>query len=155
MNDFKNHKFYELMWLPKTKNCIWEAKTKKALAQNQTVEGVNLYALLKQEIDWAKWRKNYARLYKNWLENDQTAIFDLENPVVRQMFSAIQGINKILPPNLHFCYWYDIDRTENEDFVWEKSPISSSPLIDLGEDYFYQNRLWDKENHLLLPKIQS
>jgi len=155
MEDFKNHKFYFVMWLPAEKNSIWGAKTKTQLVQNELVEGIDLYVLLNQQIDLETWRKAYGVLYQNWLENDDLAIFDLQNPIIQNLLNALQIINKNLPENLHLCFWYDIDRTENEAFIWQKSPISEQHLIDLGTDFFHQNRLWDKDNFLLMPHITS
>lgn len=152
MEDLRNHKFYYLLWLPKAKNIIWDAKNKKALAQNVLCEGFDLAGMLREEIDLGKWRKKYAQLYRKWLENDNKAIFDFEQAILKDILSAIRCVNEKLPPDLHFCYWYDLDRSENEDFVWTHSPISGDPLTDLGDDFFRESRMWDKNNGLLLPK---
>ncbi|WP_250632378.1 hypothetical protein [Rhodoflexus caldus] len=152
MEDLKNHKFYYLMWLPHVRNIIWEARNKKALPQKTLVEGINLYEMLNNVVNLAKWRKQYTALYRQWLENDDNRIFDLQHPVNAQIIHGLKNINSLLPSHIHLCYWYDVDRSLDEDFIWENSPLSGKRLIDLGEDFFEENRLWDKENNLLLPK---
>jgi len=75
-----------------------------------------LYALLGQEVDLEMWRKEYTLMYENWLENDDLGICDLQSPTIQAMLKALKNVNQILPKKLHLCFWYDIDRTENEDF---------------------------------------
>ena len=123
------------------------------MAQNELCAGFDLAAMLREEIDTAKWRKKYARNYRDWLENDDKTIFDFEKSLLRDMLAALRRVNEKLPADLHFCYWYDLDRSENEDFHWTHSPITREPLTDLGDDFFSENRLWDKNNCLILPKV--
>ena len=146
MADLKNKDFYCVMWLPDNAEIIWEMKNKTQMSSD-----FYLYHALNEYIDLEKWIKKYTELYKDWLEADVQEIYNLQNPSIQKMLYAIQKVNTNLPQNTKLFYWYDVDRTENEDFIWENSPVDSKQLVNLGENFSYLNRLIDTKNYLVLP----
>lgn len=146
MADSKNKDFYCVMWLPDTSEIIWDMKNKTQMSSD-----FYLYHALNQYIDLEKWIKKYAELYKDWLEADAQEIYNLQNPSIEKMLSSIQKVNANLPQNTKLFYWFDVDRTENEDFIWENSPIDHAQLVNLGEDFYYLNHFVDLKNYLTFP----
>lgn len=146
MADSKNKDFYYIMWLPDTAEIIWDMKNKTQMSSD-----FYLYHSLNQHIDLGKWTKTYTELYKDWLEADTQEIYNLQNPSIQKMLSAIQKVNTNLPQNTKLFYWFDVDRTENEDFIWENSPIDRTKLVDLGEGFYYLNRFVDLKNYVVFP----
>lgn len=140
------------MWLPDTKHTIWNMKTEKEaefLFQNQIV------SLINQNIDFNNWLANYCSYYQKWLNEDDQTIFDLRSPLLKSILDAIQNVNKKMDDNKRLFYWFDIDRSFKEDYRWKNCPITKTKLINLGQNFFYANRLISQKVDLVLPDNQE
>ncbi len=136
------------MYLPDNKSIIWNMQNEQ-LAENQ----LNVYFmnLLNRYQDIYKWIADYEIYYKEWLNNDENTIFELNHTLLQSILQTTQQVNKELPENQHLYYWFDIDRAVNENFEWKHCPITNEPLINLGADYFYTNRFVSPKVDLVFP----
>ena len=107
--------------------------------------------LINQHIDFNNWIANYNMYYKKWLDEDDETIFNFNSPLLSTILEVIKKVNEKLDIDKHLFFWYDIDRTFNEDYYWENCPVTKSKLINLGENYFYTNRLISSNIDLVLP----
>ena len=68
MEDSKN-KLLKLMWLPKTKEIVFDMQTEQAIpADNGIYREINLV------LNLDTWRKEFKRLYTAWLEEDKNEL---------------------------------------------------------------------------------
>ena len=136
------------MWLPDTTHTIWEMKTEKEAEPALQ----NYFAsLINQCIDLNNWLADYSKHYQKWLNDDAQTIFNPESPLLKEMLEAIEQVNRKTDADKHLLYWYDIDRTINENYSWTNCPITGSKLKNLGKTYFYTNRLISEKAGLVLP----
>ncbi len=140
--------YYKLMWLPNTKHTIWEMKTEKVAKFS---EQKYFTSLINQNIDLNDWIADYSNYYKKWLDNDDETIFDFNSSLLKSILDAIKKVNKKLDKDKHLFYWYDIDRSFNEDYNWIECPITKKKLINLGNNFFYTNRFISEKADLVLP----
>lgn len=96
------------------------------------------------------WYKQYGYLYDVWLNQDRSKLYDLKRPVHTDMIRYLAGVNEKLS-DLRFYYWYDVDRSVKENYIWKECPLSGEKLESLGENYFYTNRLVSSVYPVCLP----
>ena len=145
MADLKNKELIKVMWLPNQEELLFNMKDEIPL----TIES-KLHLKLLQYIDVSKWQNEYAQKYNNWLNDDDTSIWQIENEINMRMIDSLRKINKILRHEKIF-YWFDIDRTYDDNFVWEYCPISKKELIHLGKEFPKINSLVSPEYPLVFP----
>jgi hypothetical protein len=93
---------------------------------------------------------SYSLAYKKWLNEDDKSIYDISDPLNSIIIDGLIKANNGYTPEL-FLYWLDVDRTDNEEFVWEYCPLSKKRLIYLGDDYPKINSLMSPDFPLLFP----
>ncbi len=142
---------YKIMWLPDTENLFL-----KMTDETEAELSVKNYFIteLQKNIDLNEWQIDYRKAYKMWLEDDDNTIYDIHNPLI---FNIIEAVNKVNQQSekLKLYYWFDIDRSANENFRWEKCPITNTELKNLGKDYFYVNRLVSEKASLVMPEVDN
>jgi len=91
MEDLKSKELFKVMWLPNQEESLFKMKDEVSL----TIES-QLYLQLLQYIDVSKWQNEYAQKYNNWLNDDDTSIWQIENEINMWMIDSLRKINKIL-----------------------------------------------------------
>jgi hypothetical protein len=145
MVDLKNKELIKVMWLPEEKEVLFNIK-------NETV--IPIKSKLNSQVfsffDIDKWKRLYAEAYDRWLNKDDSSIYEVNNPVNQSMIDTLIKVNESLEREMIF-YWFDIDRTYNENFKWEFCPMSNQRLIFLGDEYPKINSLISPEYPLIFP----
>lgn len=141
----------KIMWLPGEKSKVWDMKTEEAIDINSMA-----YTTLTNFIDIDNWAQEYGVLYEQWLNDDYMEVFNLKNETFNKLLKALKKINTRKSNKFLYFLWYDKDRTfNNDDFVWDTSPISGDKLTDLGTQYHFLNRLVSFKDHIVFPKYPT
>jgi hypothetical protein len=147
MIDLKNKRIYKIMCMPGEYRIIWDVMTEEPIFRN-----ADLYEALSEEIDFKKWRNKYAIKNKNLFQRDDDSIYQLKNPINLDMVNALLKLNEKLE-DIIIYYWFDIDRTLDENFKWTHCPLSKERLIDLGPDYPKINSFVSMQFPLIFPSL--
>ncbi|PVD49298.1 hypothetical protein DC498_25740 [Terrimonas sp.] len=145
MEDLKNKELIKVMWLPNQAEVLFKMKDETSLPIKSA-----LYPHILQYIDIVKWRKEYAQKYNDWLNKDDDSIYQIENGINMRMIDSLIEVNKALRHEKIF-YWFDIDRTYNDHFLWKYCPISKKELVKLGEEFPKINSLISPNYPLVFP----
>ncbi|MBN8786802.1 MAG: hypothetical protein J0I84_06920 [Terrimonas sp.] len=145
MEDLKNKELIKVMWLPKQAEILFKMKDETSLPIKSA-----LYSYILEYIDIVKWRKEYTQKYNDWLNKDDDSIYQIENGINMQMIDDLIKVNKRLRYEKIF-YWFDIDRTYNDQFLWKYCPISNKELINLGNGFPKINSLISPDYPLVFP----
>ena len=145
MVDLKNKELIKVMWLPEEEEILFHLKSEKALPITS-----KWYNHVLRYIDLNNWKELYRKAYDNWLNNGDSFIYDINNEVNLIMINALIAANETLKNEMIF-YWFDIDRTYHENFLWEYCPISKQRLIFLGDNYPKINSFISPEYPLIFP----
>jgi hypothetical protein len=145
MIDTANKLMYKVMWVPGHEGIIWDIHNEEQVPVDDT-----LYSTLKKYIDIEKWEETYKSEYHSWLEADNNSIHDINNEVNLLMIEAIGKANNSLVDKLIF-YWFDIDRTDVDNFYWEYCPLSNKKLVALGNNYPKMNSFISIDYPIIFP----
>lgn len=141
----KNKEIFKIVWLPHEDEIIFSAKDETPVSLHS-----DLYSKLAAYIDIDEWKYLYGRAYRNWLDDISDAVCNVHDQVNMSMIAALIQLNETLPDRC-LCYWFDIDRTYNEDFTWKYCPVSGKKLIFLGDGYAYKNAFVSPEYPVIFP----
>lgn len=147
MGDLKNKDLIKIMWLPGENDILFSMKNEKSLSSNS-----KLYEQLNNCIDIGSWKKMYAEKYDNWLNTDDHSIYNIKDAVNAMMINALLKFNEMAGNEVIF-YWFDVDRTYNENYIWEICPLSNKLLIPLDDKYPKINSLISPDYPLVFPSI--
>lgn len=147
MEDLENKELVKIMWIPGTKKVLWNMKNEKQYLDNKL-----FYVFLNSQLNLNVWVQEYTKLYRSWLENDDVSIFDLNHKINFNMIKSIKKFNMLSSAVILF-YWFDVERSSQPEFQWEKCPKSQSQLISLGDEFHYLNRFVSKD-YLVLPDMR-
>jgi len=145
MVGLKNKEFIKLMWLPGEKEILLHMKDEKPVPISH-----QLYRRVSVHIDIEEWKNIYKLAYDNWLNKDDSSIYNINHDINFRMIMALQRTNETAADVVVF-YWFDIDRTFNERFIWEYCPISQKKLIHLGLKYPKINSLISPDYPIVFP----
>ena len=147
MEDSKNssEQLYKIMWAAEGDNIIWNMR--KESHDNTCLQ---IAQLLNCYINLSSWAKSYESLYRRWLNNNNTAIYDINSSINKEMIEANLEFNRHHPFNLY--YWFDVDRSVYEDYQWVLSPISGEKLKRLPPPFNQNNRLISQRDMLAFPQ---
>ena len=145
MEGLKNRNITKLVWLPEEKQLLFDAKSQEYLSLES-----DAFRQILMFIDLDRWTASYSVAYKKWLNEDDMSIYDFNYPVNAVIIDGLIKANRGSEPEL-LLYWFDVDRTDNEEFVWEYCPLSGRKLINLGEDYPKINSLVSPDFPLIFP----
>ncbi|NIG53543.1 hypothetical protein [Chitinophaga sp. Cy-1792] len=144
-----NKQIYTLMWLPAEDEIIFRAKDESPVAANDS-----LYSHLKKHIHLHQWKVRYTAAYRQWLDNDNNAIYDISNEINKSMIAALIKLNEDLETKAVF-FWFDIDRSVTDEFTWKCCPVSGKKLITLGKEYTKKNAFVSPDYPLIFPDYVS
>ena len=147
MEDSKS-KLLKLMWVPETKEIVWDMQTEKAISADNDV-----YAEINSVFNLEDWGNEFELLYSSWLEEDNNDLYDISNSFYQTTLSNLDIINKN-PKSFNLYLWFDVDRSLNENFQWETCPVTNTSLVRLNENTHYLNRLISKEKYLVFPDMK-
>ena len=147
MDVSRNNDLIKIMWLPGQQEILFRMKTEESLPLASKHHN-QISAL----IDIDKWRYLYGQAYDNWLNKDDNRIYDINFDVNQNMIAALTKANEALHQRIYF-YWFDVDRTDNENFKWEFCPISSKKLLKLEPDFPKVNSLVSPDYPLVFPLV--
>lgn len=153
MVDLRNRNLVKIMWLPGDPKVVWDMKSELQIPASDPV-----YNLFNQYMDLNRWSLEYEHLYHKWLEGASRDIYNLSHQLNLSILRAIGKVNSHQgsESNRIIFYWYDKDRTLEKTFTpWKRDPILGGPLLDLGENYHYLNRLISLDSFLVLPQYSS
>ncbi|RFS25040.1 hypothetical protein DVR12_07595 [Chitinophaga silvatica] len=147
MTDFKkiSKDVFKIMWLPGEDEIIFHANNESPLPLN-----TELYKQLNKYFDIENWKNKYAEAYKEWLNDISNVIYDIRNDINMSIIDALTALNKELEFQVIY-YWFDIDRTFTDGYLWEYCPISGEKLIYLGEEYTRKNSLISPSYPIIFP----
>lgn len=145
MVDLRNKDLIKIMWLPDQKEFLFQMRNETPLP----IEA-SLYSLVAQYIDIAKWQEKYRKKYDDWLNKDDDSIYDINNEINMTIIFGLKRINKVMKNEMIF-YWFDVDRTFNDHFLWEYCPISNKKLMSLGKEFPKINSLISPDFPLVFP----
>jgi hypothetical protein len=148
IEDLKGKQLLKIMWVPGAESLLWNMKDESQLSSQSAI-----YKLVEGNSEIVSWASRFDQLYEQWLEGDNDVIYDVKHEVNREILSILRTLNTSLS-ELAIFYWFDVDRTDNDDFVWTESPFSGKPLLDLGPDYHFLNRLVSLEDYVVFPKYR-
>lgn len=134
------------MWLPdsKTNNYLWHMTDGEPFTDSSILNKED-----KQIIEeWAKW---FEYEYREWLAGESK---DLYNPFYSLNGNMVKHLEKINARQSEFqiFYWFDVDRSEEPDYVWICCPVSGLPLANLGSIYTQSNRLISIRHPMCFPE---
>lgn len=109
-----------------------------------------IFNSLSEEIDVQEWKNLYLNLYKSWLIDNDSTIYDIDNPMNMNMINAIINVNKKIA-DFKLYYWFDVDRDKYPNYIWEKCPLSKLDLIILPDEFHKNNRKLSPEFPLIFP----
>lgn len=136
----------KLMWLPESTSMIWDMQV-ESIVSEKAISVVPNYK--SSEIaSWAEW---FEELYRRWLADQSNEVFNIYHKVNEQALSIVRTLNA-RNSRFAFFYWFDVDRSTNENFLWTTSPLSGSDLIDLGPKYHPKNRLVSLSDSIVVPR---
>lgn len=140
-------KFYKVMWIPNSKEIIWNMEREEQMPLD-----FYIYDVLKGKMDILNWSEKYELKYKNWLDDINHDIYDINNVLHIETIKTIQTINnsKLLKNKDKLYYWFDVDRDLNDNYEWIESPISNSKLQKFNS-YPSINRNISNEDHMVFP----
>lgn len=139
-------KLYKIMWVPETEKVIWDMRTEEPISINDMI-----YKRVTNHLNLTKWIKFYKGLYSDWLEDDKNDVYDITHDINQMAINALGKINQSLN-EIKLYYWFDKDRTEEENFQWEFCPLTNQKLIYLGKEYHYLNRYISPNSFLVFPE---
>lgn len=145
MEDLKNKDLSKVMWLPEEDHILLDIRNEKFISINS-----KLYYHLSSYINIDNWRDLYKKKYSDWLNNDDHSIYNIHDEVNSIIINALLSLNKDLKSRMVF-YWFDVDRTDNEKFIWEYCPLSKRRLIQLGDKYPKINSFISPDYPLIFP----
>ncbi len=145
MEDLINKELLKIMWLPNENEIFFHMRNEKAVFWNSEI-----YKSLSEYIDVENWKHLYSKSYQRWLDDDDDSIYDIQSEINKSMIDSLIKLNKTLVSGVVF-YWFDIDRTNNENFKWEFCPNSKKRLFTLGNTYPKINSLISPEFPLVFP----
>lgn len=137
------------MWVPETKEIIWDMQTEEAIPADK-----GIYKEVNSIFNLEDWSEEFRQIYSAWLEEDKDELYDIKNAFYQKTLNNIEQVNK-KAKDYHLYLWFDIDRTLNENFIWNTCPITLTPLICLGDNYHYLNRFISKDKFLVLPDMEQ
>ena len=132
------------MWAAKGEHIIWNMQQ-----EMHDAKCAEILLLLGKYIDVESWVAEYESCYKKWLHADDTAIHDVNSMLNSLMLHANQEFNKQEPFTLY--YWFDVDRTAQENFQWQFSPLSGETLRELPPLFHRNNRCIAPHDLLVFP----
>ena len=135
---------YKLMFAGNEKKIIWDMLSEKEISLNDKI-----YQDLNEEIDLNKWGAKYSKLYKNWLENDDETIYDINSAINSEAINALKNYNKKSKNKIY--YWFDVNRDSNPDYQWKRCPLTNRPLVLVSKEYHNNNRLISEDAPLVFP----
>lgn len=145
MVDLENKELLKIMWLPAEREVLFNIQNEIQIPITS-----KFYDVFSDYIDIEKWRILYGEKYHNWLNEDDSSIYDINNEINLKMIDALVKINKRSSDAIFF-YWFDIDRTFYERFKWEYCPLSNKRLLTLGDSYPAINSFISPDYPLLFP----
>ncbi|ANI89330.1 hypothetical protein A9P82_08510 [Arachidicoccus ginsenosidimutans] len=153
MEDLKNNTLYKFLWLPDEQEVVRLMKTEEKAS---SIDIEIIIENLKKHINISTWYKEYAFLYHEWLNNDINTIYDIYEDINESMISAIKKVNKeLIRYQMLLFYWFDIDRTLNENWIWKEDPFSHNKLFLLDASYKEINRKVSLENFIVFPATST
>jgi len=150
MDVLKNKTLYKVMWLPEIDQIIWRMdKEAPASADVQTLIINNLA----KYIDLQQWHSSYSQLYNRWLQDESTEIYNITSEINSRMVAAVKKANEsLVKEEMLIFYWFDKDRTEDDDWIWMNDPIDGAPLIALDKNFHHLNRKVSLKSYLVFPE---
>ena len=145
MIDLRNQELIKVMWIPGEDEILFDIKNGIPIPLTS-----KLYVYLAEHISVNKWRDLYKAKYEDWLYKDDASIYDINHKVNTTMIYAISKVNETLSGKM-LLYWFDVDRTTNENFVWQECPLSQNRLLRLGANYPHINVLMSPDYPLIFP----
>ena len=100
------------------------------------------------------WSNEFKLIYSAWLEEDKGELYNITNTFYKKTLQNLEQINKNAK-DYQLYLWFDVDRTLDENFVWETCPLTQTQLVRLPEGYHYLNRLISKKKFLVLPDMKK
>jgi len=147
MEDLKN-KLLKLMWVPETKEIIWDIQTEEPVPADN-----GIYKEVNSVFDLENWSNEFKTIYFAWLNEDKEELYDITNEFYTKTLEHLEIVNK--NAKVYQLYlWFDVDRTLNENFLWNNCPLTQTPLVRLSENYHYLNRFISREKFLVLPDME-
>lgn len=147
MEDLKNKKLIKVMWVP-GERIFWDIKIESPY------DDMVLYFKLNNLINIENWAKEYKKAYDVWLDQDFGDIYNIKYQININMINALLRLNRTLNDKVVF-FWFDVDRTFNENYVWEYCPLSGKPLIILNNEYTQINSLISPDYPLIFPSLPN
>lgn len=145
MEDLKN-KLFKIMWVPETEEVIWDMKTEEPISINHII-----YNKVIKHLDLTNWISFYKILYSDWLDEDKNDIYNISHEINQMVINTLEKINQSLD-DMKIYYWFDIDRTEEENYQWKICPLTNQNLKYLGKDYHYLNRFISPKKFIVFPE---
>lgn len=134
------------MWLPETKRVIWDIKNEQQIP----LKSQPYLDIASLNFDLNKWIKEFGKLYRLWLDEDDKRVFDLNHEVNKMPIEMLIALNKAAD-NYKILYWFDVNRDENPEFKWEYCPISKTLLKEFNEDLPRKNKYFSDVYPLIFP----
>lgn len=146
MEALEGKRLLKLMWLPEPKSMIWDMKDESPVGESSIS-----VVLDSKGAEIASWAQRFEVLYRRWLADQSSEVFDVDHNVNEQALSIVRNLNA-RNSRFAFFYWFDVDRSTNENFLWTTSPLSGIDLIDLGPKYHPKNRLVSLSDSIVVPR---
>lgn len=133
------------MWANK-EEIIWNMRDEKSVPLDNI-----LYKYLEKFIDYRIWQKEFHKEYLKWLAGENENIYDVNFSLNSQIIDILPKLNeKLNSQNIYVFYWFDIDRSVDENFNWEFCPMTNELLTNLNIKN--NNSLICKKCYLTFPK---
>ena len=129
------------MWASNDNELIWELQNEQVISPKSEI-------YQKLPFDLMAWADKYKILYKDWLDNDNHAVYDIYQP---ENWEVITALMQCKSENYRIFYWFDVDRNRFPDFEWKHCPVCGDSLVDLGKDYPSFNRLISPKYPIVFP----
>ena len=128
MGDLKN-KIYKIMWANQ-EEIIWDVFTEKPVLLDNKI-----YDVLNKFVDIKKWKVDYSKAYFEWINEDNSNIYDIYFELNTRIIEVLPTLNDYLKgSNIQVFYWFDVDRDKSLNFEWEFCPITGAKLISPFKD---------------------
>ena len=123
------------MWMPDEAKVLYDLRSNTPLPRDNA-----LYTSLSEYIDIDQWIRDYDRKYMQWLEEKNSDIYNLDDPINSTMRNAIFRANKRLKHDRLF-FWYSVDGSLKDYPVRMNSAIHlhCEPL-ELPDEYCSNNK---------------
>lgn len=135
----------KLMWLPDESFPLFDMQTNEVCSLSREEQ-----SFIREQLSLDAWIHSFTLEYAKWLNDENNKVHDIHSELHASMIRNIEKTNK-LANSLIIYYWFDIDRTNVDDFHWQNYPISGKALIDLGETYHSLNRLISPDFPITFP----